>query len=90
MKLDICGLAHTKWECKYHTVFAPKYRRKIIFKEEREAIRDIIRQSCQWKGVDIIREKRFRITSIFSSANRRNTAFPGLRDKGKSDLMIYQ
>ena len=51
---DVKSLAHTKWKCKYHVVFAPKYRRKVFFNEKREAIRDIIRTLCQWKGVEII------------------------------------
>ena len=37
------SLAHTKWNCKYHVVFAPKYRRKVFYEEKREEIRDIIR-----------------------------------------------
>ena len=48
---DIKSLAHTKWNCKYHIVFAPKNRRKVFFQEKREGIRDIIRTLCQWKGV---------------------------------------
>ena len=48
------SLAHTKWNCKYHIVFAPKYRRKIFFEEKRLAIRDIIRTLCAWKGVESI------------------------------------
>ena len=51
---DVKSLAHTKWNCKYHVVFAPKYRRKVFFQEKREDIRDIIRTLCQWKGVEII------------------------------------
>ena len=51
---DVKSLAHTKWNCKYHVVFAPKYRRKVFFNEKREDIRDIIKTLCQWKGVDII------------------------------------
>ena len=47
------SLAHTKWNCKYHVVFAPKYRRKVFYREKK-AIRDIIRTLCQWKGVEII------------------------------------
>lgn len=50
----INSLAHTKWNCKYHIVFAPKYRRKVFFAEKREAIREILRTLCQWKGVEII------------------------------------
>ena len=48
------SLAHTKWNCKYHIVFAPKYRRKVFYLEKREAIREILRVLCQWKGVEII------------------------------------
>ena len=39
----INSLAHTKWNCKYHIVFAPKYRRKVFFGEKREAIREILK-----------------------------------------------
>ena len=48
------SLAHTSWNCKYHIVFAPKYRRKVFFEEKRLEIREILRQLCQWKGVEII------------------------------------
>ena len=48
------SLAHTKWNCKYHVVFAPKYRRKVFFAEKRTGIREIIRQLCEWKGVEIV------------------------------------
>ena len=37
---DVKSLAHTKWNCKYHVVFAPKYRRKVFFSEKKEAIRE--------------------------------------------------
>ena len=48
------SLAHTKWVCKYHIVFTPKYRRKIIYYELREDIQKIIKDLCKWKGVEII------------------------------------
>ena len=48
------SLAHTKWNCKYHIVFAPKYRRKVFFEEKRAEIREILRKLCEWKGVEII------------------------------------
>ena len=51
---DINSLSHTKWNCKYHIVFAPKYRRKVFYKEKREAIGKILRQLCEWKGVKIV------------------------------------
>ena len=50
---DINSLAHTKWICKYHIVFAPKYRRKVFYKEKRAEIGKILRQLCEWKGVTI-------------------------------------
>ena len=51
---DINSLSHTKWTCKYHIVFAPKYRRKVFDQEKRLAIGKILRQLCEWKGVNII------------------------------------
>ena len=50
----INSLAHTKWNCKYHIVFAPKYRRKVFYEEKRIEIREILRKLCQWKGVEVI------------------------------------
>jgi putative transposase len=51
---DVHSLSHSKWNCKYHIVFAPKYRRKVFFGEKRVAIGKILRQLCEWKGVNII------------------------------------
>ena len=51
---DIKSLAHTKWNCKYHVVFAPKYRRKVFYEEKRLEIGAILRELCRWKGVEII------------------------------------
>ncbi|MBE7056902.1 MAG: IS200/IS605 family transposase [Ruminococcaceae bacterium] len=48
------SLAHTKWICKYNIVFTPKYRRKIAYNQYKESIRDIIKQLCGYKGVEII------------------------------------
>ena len=47
-------LSHTKWMCKYHIVFTPKYRRKVIYNQYKEDIRDIIKALCKYKGVEII------------------------------------
>ena len=46
---DINSLAHTKWNCKYHIVFAPKYRRKVFYQEKREAVGKILRRLCELK-----------------------------------------
>ncbi len=51
---DIHSLSHTKWNCKYHIVFALKYRRMVFYKEKRTAIGKILRQLCEWKGENII------------------------------------
>ena len=88
----INSLAHTKWNCKYHVVFAPKYRRKVFYKEKREAIREIIRTLCQWKGVEIIEGEvcpdhihlLLRIPPKMSISG-----FMGYL-KGKSSLMIFE
>lgn len=48
------SLAHTKWMCKYHIVFTPKYRRKIIYNQYREDLIDIIKTLCTYKNVQII------------------------------------
>lgn len=45
--MDTNSLAHTKWDCKYHTVFAPKYRRKEIYVEKKQEIGNILRQLCE-------------------------------------------
>lgn len=48
------NLAHTKWMCKYHIVFTPKYRRKEIYGQYREDLKEIIKLLCKYKGVEII------------------------------------
>lgn len=52
--MDNNTLAHTKWNCKYHIVFAPKYRRQIIYGKIKEDIGKILRKLCEFKGVEII------------------------------------
>ncbi len=43
------SLAHTRWNCKYHIMFAPKYRRKVFYEDQRLEIREILRKLCEWK-----------------------------------------
>ena len=52
--MDTNSLSHTTWECKYHLVFAPKYRRKIIYGNLRREIGAILRELCERKGIEII------------------------------------
>ena len=52
--MDNNSLAHTKWNCKYHIVFAPKFRRKEIYGKYKADIGKILRELCEWKSVEII------------------------------------
>ena len=54
MKNDVKSIAHTSWNCKYHIVFAPKYRRKVFYGSKRLEKVKIIKELCSWKGVNII------------------------------------
>ena len=86
------SLAHTKWNCKYHVVFAPKYRRKVFYEEKRDAIREIIRKLCQWKGVEIIEGEVCpdHIHLLISIPPKMSVSgFMGYL-KGKSSLLIFQ
>ena len=56
---DIHSLAHSKWNCKYHIVFAPKYRRVVMLGEKGREIGAILRELCKWKGVNIIEAEIF-------------------------------
>ncbi len=51
---DINSLSHTRWNCKYHIVFAPKYRRKVFYKEKRREVGKILRELCEWKKIKIV------------------------------------
>ena len=86
------SLAHTKWTCKYHIVFAPKYRRKVFYEEKRGAIREILRELCKWKGVEIIEGEVCpdHIHMLVSIPPKISVSgFMGYL-KGKSSLMIFQ
>ena len=86
------SLAHTKWNCKYHIVFAPKYRRKVFYEEKRSEIREIIRTLCQWKGVEIVEGEIYpdHLHLLLSIPPKISVSgFMGYL-KGKSSLMIFQ
>ncbi len=53
--MDINSLSHSKWECKYHVVFAPKFRRKVIYGQLKQDIANILSMLCKRKGVEIIK-----------------------------------
>ena len=89
---DVHSLSHTKWNCKYHIVFAPKYRRKVFFGQKRYEIGQILRELCRWKEVRLLEAEAcpdhihmlVEIPPKLSISN-----FMGFL-KGKSSLMIYE
>jgi putative transposase len=85
------SLAHTKWMCKYHIVFTPKYRRKVIYNELRVDIRQIIKDLCKWKGIEIIEGHMMpdHIHLLVSIPPKMSvSSFMGYL-KGKSAMMIF-
>ena len=52
--MDKNSLTHTTWECKYHLVFAPKYRRQVIYGKIKSDVGRILRELCDRKGIEII------------------------------------
>lgn len=85
------SLAHTKWLCKYHIVFTPKYRRKVIYNKYREDLREILKMLCDWKGVEIL-EGHFmpdHIHMLVSIPPKISvSSFMGYL-KGKSSLLMF-
>lgn len=85
-------MAHTTWNCKYHVVFAPKFRRKVFFGEKKREIGQILRKLCEWKGVNIVEAEvcpdhvhmlieippKYTVSGILGYI------------KGKSSLMLYE
>lgn len=90
--MDTDSLAHTKWECKYHIVFAQKYRRKIIYKQIRKDIGKILKDLCKRKGIEIIAAEAcndhihmlLRIPPKYSVSSVMGYL------KGKSSLIIFE
>ena len=91
-KMDNNSLAHTKWECKYHIVFAPKYRRQVIYKNIRADVGQILATLCKRKGIEIIEAEAMpdhihmlvRIPPKYSVSEVMGYL------KGKSSLMIFE
>ena len=92
MKLDVSSLAHTKWECKYHIVFAPKYRRQIIYGKIKQDIGQMLRKLCEYKGVEIIEAEACKdhIHMLISIPPKYSVAQIMGYLKGKSSLKIYE
>ena len=88
---DINSLSHSRWRCKYRIVFAPKYRRQVIYKEIKRDIGAILRKLCEMKDVEIIEAELcpdhiHMLVSI--PPNLAVASFVGYL-KGKSALMIF-
>ena len=85
------SLAHTKWMCKYHIVFTPKYRRKAIYGELRKDIREYIRTLRKYKGVEIIEGHMMtdHVHLLLSIPPKMSVSSLMGYLKGKSALMIF-
>ena len=90
--MDTNSLAHTKWNCKYHLMFTPKFRRREIYGEQKAEIGKILRQLCEWKGVNIIEANACpdHIHMLVEIPPKMIvSSFVGFL-KGKSSLMIFE
>ena len=91
-KVNNNSLAHTTWNCKYHIVFAPKYRRKVFYGEKRREIGAILRSLCEWKDVKIVEAEVCpdHIHMLVEIPPKLSvSSFMGYL-KGKSSILIYQ
>ena len=88
---DINSLAHSKWNCKYHVVFAPKYRRMIIYNRIKVDIGKILRKLCDQKGIEIIEAELCpdHIHMLIAIPPKYSVAQIMGYLKGKSALMIF-
>ena len=92
MKLDTESLAHTKWNCKYHIVFAPKYRRQIIYGKIKRDIGIMLRKLCEYKEVEILEAEACKdhIHMLVSIPPKYSVSQIMGYLKGKSSLMIFE
>ena len=90
--MDKNTLAHTAWECKYHIVFAPKYRRQIIYGKIKADVRDIIKTLCERKGIEIIEGEccKDHIHLLVRIPPKYSVSEIVGYLKGKSSLMIFE
>ena len=92
MKLDNNSLAHTQWNCKYHIVFAPKFRRKVIYGKIKEDIGRMLRKLCEYKGIEIIEAEACpdHIHMLITIPLKYSVSQIMGYIKGKSSLMIFE
>ena len=86
------SLSHSKWLCKYHIVFTPKYRRKIIYYKLRRDIQKIIKDLCKWKGIEIVEGHMMsdHIHLLLSIPPKYSVSQIMGYLKGKSAMMIFE
>ncbi len=86
------SLSHSKWLCKYHIVFTPKYRRKVIYYQLRADIQKIIKDLCKWKGIEIIEGHMMsdHIHLLLSIPPKYSISQVMGYLKGKSAMMIFE
>ena len=86
------SLSHTKWECKYHIVWIPKYRLKVIYGDLRKEIGQILRKLCEYKGVEIVEASACRdhIHICLSIPPKYSVSEIVGYLKGKSAIMIFE
>ena len=88
---DINSLDHTSWRCQYHIVFAPKYRRQVIYREIKVDIGKILRKLCEQKEVEIIEAELCpdHVHMLISIPPKYSVSQIMGYLKGKSSLMIF-
>jgi len=91
-KMDKNSLSHTTWECKYHLVFAPKYRRQIIYGKIKADVARILSELCKRKGIEIIEAEccRDHIHMLVRIPPKYSVSEVMGYLKGKSSLMIFE
>ena len=89
---DINSLSHTKWNCKYHLVFAPKYRRLVFYKNKKIFIGKILRELYEWKGVNIVEAETCpdHIHMLVEIPPKFSVSSFMRYLKGKSSTMLYE
>ena len=88
---DVDSLSHTTWRCQYHVVFAPKYRRMVIYGQIKKDIGQILRKLCEQKDIEIIEAEACpdHIHMLISFSPKYSISYVMRYLKGKSSLMIF-
>ena len=88
---DVDSLSHTTWRCQYHVVFAPKYRRMVIYGQIKKDIGQILRKLCEQKDIEIIEAEACpdHIHMLISFSPKYSISYVMGYLKGKSSLMIF-